>query len=173
MRGERAAPIIVTLQLDGAASGFFERQRQAHFPPKLNFIPAHLTLFHNLPGEDEEAILRGVAQHVRRAPFGVAVTGLMMLGRGVAYRVEGEALMALRASLAATFKDKLVKQDRGGFRPHVTVQNKVSPACARETMARLSEAFQPFDAVGEGVQLWCYRGGPWEGLAAVPFSAGG
>ena len=166
----RADPIILTLQFDSATADFFEHQREAHFPPALNRIPAHLTLFHALPGDDPEAILAAIAPHTRRPPFPVAVDALMPLGRGVAYRIASEPLLALRKALAEPWRDVLTRQDRERFRPHVTIQNKVTPDAARATLAALEAEFTPFTATAEGLQLWHYRGGPWSPLAAVPFS---
>ena len=69
--------------------------------------------------------------------------------------------MALRRELAATFADQLTPQDRQGFGPHVTIQNKVDPANARALRDTLSEAFIPLEGVGEGLLLWRYLDGPW------------
>ncbi|WP_108660703.1 2'-5' RNA ligase family protein [Acuticoccus kandeliae] len=163
-------PIIVTLQFDPETQAFFETARQTHFPEALNRIPAHLTLFHALPGDAEEMVLGAIARAAARPPFPVVVEALMPLGRGVAYRIASEALLALRAGLADAFREHLTRQDRERFRPHVTIQNKVTPEHARETLARLSTDFRPFSARAEGLQLWHYRGGPWSPLAAIAFS---
>ncbi|GAB5376119.1 MAG: hypothetical protein AcusKO_25810 [Acuticoccus sp.] len=64
----------------------------------------------------------------------------------------------------------LTRQDREKFRPHITVQNKVSPQEAHATLDHLAATFTPFSATAEGLQLWWYRGGPWQPLAAVPFA---
>lgn len=171
-----AQPIIMTLQLDAESADFFERQRQQYFPPAINYINAHLTLFHNLPGREFEAVLRAAAAVCAvRAPFPVQVAGLMKLGRGVAYKIESDNLSTLRAELAKTFAPWLIKQDRQGFRPHVTVQNKVAPAEAIALYDRLSSSFEPFEARAEGLQLWFYEGGPgrpgtWSPAGAVAFS---
>lgn len=164
-----ADPIILTLQLDEKTAQLFEMARRTHFPPALNKIPAHLTLFHALPGADEARILKAIAGAASRPPFPVAVDGLMPLGRGVAYRIASETLVTLRRTLADAFAEDLTRQDRERFRPHVTIQNKVTPEAARATLATLSEGFRPFTATAEGLQLWWYRGGPWAPLAAVPF----
>ncbi|WMS42266.1 2'-5' RNA ligase family protein [Acuticoccus sp. MNP-M23] len=165
-----ADPIILTVQFDAASASFFETARRTHFPPALNKIPAHLTLFHALPGDDETRILEAVAAAANRAPFKVAVDGLMPLGRGVAYRIASESLASVRRTLADAFADDLTRQDRERFRPHVTIQNKVTPETACATLAALSDGFRPFTATAEGLQLWWYRGGPWDPLAAVSFS---
>ncbi len=95
----------------------------------------------------------------------------MPLGRGVAYRIGSETLGTVRKGLAETFAEDLTRQDRERFRPHVTIQNKVTPETARATLAALEETFTPFTATAEGLQLWHYRGGPWSPLAAVRFEA--
>ncbi len=165
-----ADPIILTLQLDEASAGFFQRQRDAYFPPALNRVPAHVTLFHKLPGEEERAVVEAVAGVCAgRQAFPVSVTGLRALGRGTAYTLQSRELDTVRADLARSFRPWLTGQDREGFRPHVTVQNKVSPREAKETYAELSSVFGAFEARAEGLQLWHYRGGPWSPAGAIAF----
>jgi 2'-5' RNA ligase len=164
------APIILTVQFDEQADCFFQELRKRHFPPEINFVGAHLTLFHNLPGAEEDAILREVARAATEtAPFDVAVAGLMKLGRGVALRLESDELLALRARLAAAFDKWLIKQDRQKFRPHVTIQNKAAPHVAAALFEHLAATLPSFTATAEGIQIWRYQGGPWSALAAIPF----
>ncbi len=166
-------PLIVTLQLDDASFDYFDRLRAAHFPAAINHLKAHVTLFHNLPGGEERAVLETLAREAgRRAPFSLKVAGLMKLGRGTAFRLEGDELLSVRAALAAAFDPWLMRQDREKFRPHVTVQNKVSPAQALALFDHLSAGFSPFEAIAEGLQLWRYEGGPWSPVAAMAFQGG-
>ena len=51
-----AAPLIVTLKLDDAAQTYFNALRRQHFPPAINYLGAHLTLFHHLPGAEVDAV---------------------------------------------------------------------------------------------------------------------
>jgi len=166
------APIILTLQFDPAADALFQDLRRRHFPPAINFIGAHLTLFHNLPGRELDQILREVgATATRTAPFAVAVAGPMRLGRGVALRIESQNLIAIRQHLAKQFGDRLSPQDREKFRPHVTVQNKVAPHVAAALLNHLATTLPAFKATAEGIQLWRYARGPWAPVAAIPFQA--
>ncbi|QPH53558.1 2'-5' RNA ligase family protein [Pontivivens ytuae] len=161
-------PLILTLALDEEAQGFFERERRRLFPPERNMIPAHLSLFHKLPGEEIATVsdrLSNVAD--RTSPLPLDVTGVMFLGRGSAYRVEGAD--EVRNELAAGWQNWLTPQDRQGFRCHVTVQNKVTGAEAKRTFTALQESFAPFSATGIGFDLWHYRGGPWEAAGHFPF----
>ena len=63
----------------------------------------------------------------------------------------------------------LTPQDAAGWRPHVTIQNKVSPAEARDLHALLSGAFRPRRVAIVGLAAWRYRGGPWEPLGRFIF----
>ena len=166
------APLILTLALDASSTACFEALRQEHFPPERNLVPAHLTLFHHLPGDQIADIVAETTAACReRAAFPIEATGLRFLGRGVAYTVESAELTTLRASHARAWAPWLTPQDRQPFRPHVTVQNKAAPAEARALLERLSAGFAPFPVRAEGLLPWRYLGGPWEGVGRYPFAA--
>jgi 2'-5' RNA ligase len=166
------APLILTLALDERSFAFFDGERRRYFPAARNVIPAHLTLFHHLPGEEVDRHPLPPRRGGRRPhPFSVAVTGLRPLGRGVAYKLESSALTVLRADLARRWADWLTPQDAQRFQPHVTIQNKADPAQARALLARLEEAFTPFTVAAEGLHLWRYLGGPWEAVETFRFAA--
>jgi 2'-5' RNA ligase len=163
------APLVVTLLLDEDVQQRFDRLREAHFPPERNHLAAHVTLFHALPGEHLAPVDGDLAAAAARPPFDVEVTGVRFLGRGVAYTLASTELAGLRAGLAAGWAPWLTPQDRQRHAPHVTVQNKVGPAVARELHARLAAAFVPETVQARGLALWRYLGGPWEPVAEHPF----
>ena len=163
------APLILTLALHADDQARFERLRRLHFPPGRNLIPAHVTLFHHLPGPEIEAVRDAIEARCKMPPFLVSVLGLRFLGRGVAYALESPELTALRAGLAREWDGWLTPQDRQGYRPHVTIQNKASPDAARALHANLQAAFAPFTIRAEGLDLWRYMGGPWEQQSRHPF----
>jgi hypothetical protein len=167
-------PLILTLGFDPATFERFDGERRRHFPEALNHIPAHATLFHHLPGEEERGVTETITALARTVPPPeVAVTGLRFTGRGVAYVLESEALSQFRARLAKSFEASLTAQDRQGWRPHVTVQNKVTPERARALHADLQAGFAPFRFTSPGVLLWRYLGGPWEAAARIRFGTDG
>ncbi len=49
----------------------------------------------------------------------------------------------MRDQLADDFHGLLSAQDQGGWRPHVTIQNKVAPKMARVLLADLEKEFRP------------------------------
>jgi 2'-5' RNA ligase len=167
-------PLIVTAALDEAAFDWFQDLRRAHYPAERNQVPAHLTLFHALPGKAEAEIAAALKMACAEAkPMRLDVRGPWSLGRGVAFRVESEALERLRSGLAARFEPWLVAEDRTPFRPHITIQNKADPEVARRLLERLQAEFEPFDVLAEGLLVWRYRGGPWEAVARLGFGGWG
>lgn len=166
------APLILTLAFGDRSFAFFDDQRRRYFPLQRNFIPAHLTLFHKLPAEHEPVIVTALhAAANGRSEIVLDVTGLRSLGRGVAYSLASPALAQLRLSLAKQWALWLTLQDRQKHQPHVTIQNKVDPRDASALLADLAASFKPFTATGTGLDLWRYRGGPWEKAASFPFAA--
>jgi hypothetical protein len=166
------APIIVTALFGREDQAFFEGERRAHFPPERNQLAAHLTMFHHLPptlaAELRQRLVagtRGVAAPAAR------IADVMSLGRGVAYRIDSPELAAIRARLADAFAGLLTPQDAGGWRAHVTVQNKVEPAVAKALLETLRAGFRPRPVVIAGLAAWWYRGGPWEMLSRHMFTA--
>ncbi len=164
------APLIVTLDLDPDSFAFFDEQRRAFFPPDRNWLSAHLTLFHHLPGQEEDKMVLQIAGlAIRHNPIPLRVTGLRFLGRGVAYEIDAPALSRVREEIVSTWWDRLTAQDRQPFNPHVTVQNKVDPGAARALHSELARDFVPFNATGTGLRLWRYIGPAWDPVAQFPF----
>jgi 2'-5' RNA ligase len=165
-------PLVVTAALDEGAFAWFDDLRQIHFPPDRNRVPAHLTLFHALPGEHEQRVAETLKAACQACgPMRLDVRGPWFIGRGVAYRLASPELEHFRNNLASAFSAWLTPQDRAPFRPHITVQNKADPSDARLLLERLQLVFEPFEIMAEALLVWRYLGGPWEAVARLPFSA--
>ena len=166
------APIIVAAEFGTADFAWLDGLRRAHFPPERNKIAAHLTLFHHLPPSllgELDTRLKAATRNVARPAATIGEP--MLLGGGVALRVRSDALVRLRADLADAFADMLIPQDRAGWRPHVTIQNKVAPTVARTLHAVLSAdpaIARPLQL--SGIAIHYYRGGPWEPIARYRFA---
>ena len=129
-------------------------------------LAAHCTLFHHLPPSIVDELKHRLVVETRqvRAPE-ARVAGLMSLGRGVAYRIDSPGLIQVRTRLAEAFAGLLTPQDAGGWRAHVTIQNKVTPSVAKLLLEQLQRDFQPRSVALAGFATWWYRGGPWEPLS--------
>ncbi len=158
----QAQPFILTLRLDEHLAQTLSELRSRHFPPERNFIPAHVTLFHALPSEHEAALRADLSERCSATPaFDVALPRLQSWGKGVFLEVEGPELLTLRRQLAAKWEAWLTPQDRQGYRPHVTVQNKVPKDEAQALYASLAPHWRQLEGQAQGLDLWRYAGGPW------------
>ncbi|WP_267435798.1 2'-5' RNA ligase family protein [Sphingomonas sp. GM_Shp_1] len=165
------APIIVSALFGRADQSWFDGLRREHFPPERNVLDAHCTLFHHLPPSVEAELkhrLNGLTRGLR-APEARA-GGVMSLGRGVAIRIESPGLVAIRRDLVEAFAGLLTPQDAGGWRPHVTVQNKVTPTTAKLLLQQMERDFRPRAVELIGLGAWWYRGGPWEMISRHLFA---
>lgn len=164
-------PLILTLKLDPASFDYFDGLRRQHFPPERNFIPAHVSLFHALPGDEESAIRETLSAVCADTPaMPLNFDQVRFLGKGVAIAANSPELAQLHSRLAVRWQAWLTPQDRQPFRPHVTIQNKVTAEAARALYERLTTSWQPFIALGEGLLLWRYDNGPWSLRHTVSFS---
>lgn len=126
-------------------------------------------MFHALPPSLEEEARRTLARAARRPPPVAMVVGLMDLGGGVAFRIVSDDLDELRQELAGAFHGALGAQDSGGWRPHVTIQNKAPPRQARALLTAMESDFRPRPLAIRGLGLHRYLGGPWETLGSWSF----
>jgi hypothetical protein len=66
----------------------------------------------------------------------------------------------------------LTPQDKAGWRPHITIQNKVAPQEARALLTLLDGDFAGHRLDIAGLAIWRYLGGPWEPVGAWRFGNG-
>ncbi len=163
------APIIVTATFGDGDNGWLQELRRAHYPPERNRVPAHLTLFRQLPPSLEPELATRLARAAAAPPPAAAVAGIIDLGEGTALRVESAVLEAIRADLVEAFHGLLTPQDLAPWQPHVTIQNKVAPREARALQQRLRLDLTPRPLAIRALAAWRYRDGPWEALRSYSF----
>lgn len=163
------APLIITAQLPADIFAWADGLRRAHFPPERNKIRAHVTLFNALPPSVEDEVRRLLARHAAAAPPPARITGVMPLGGGTAFAIESTAISAIHAELVESFHGVLTAQDGGRRKLHVTIQNKVTSTQAKALQAELASDFRPRSFAFAGLELYRYRGGPWDDAGSWPF----
>ena len=126
-------------------------------------------MFHALPPSLEAEVCSQLKAHCAGPRPSATVAGLINLGGGVAYRVESAELDSIRESIADHFHGSLSAQDAGGWRAHVTIQNKVTPRDAKDLLDRLEQDFRPRPLAIHGLALHRYLSGPWEPLGRWAF----
>ena len=164
-----AGALILTVELAAADLACLDGLRRHHYPAERNRLPAHLTMFHALPPSLEEEARHRLARAASASAPRAMVAGLMDLGGGVAFRIVSDDLDRIREELAEGFHGMLGAQDQGGWRPHVTIQNKVSVREARQLFDALEAGFVPRPLAISGLGLHRYLGGRWETLQTWPF----
>ncbi len=164
-----SGPLIVTAELAPEDFAWLDALRRRHYPAARNKVPAHLTIFHALPPSLEQEARRRLALAARQPPPRATIGGLMDPGGGVAFRVVSDDLDRIRDQLVSDFLGMLSAPDSGGWRPHVTIQNKVSTREARSLLDELKGDFEPRPLGIRGLALHRYLGGPWETLRSWPF----
>lgn len=165
------APLVVTLRMDTVAGARFTALRRAHFPRHRNWLDAHITLFHAVPGERLDTVLADLAEVASStATFVMQVDRVVFLGGGVAYALSAPDGEGLRRTLALRWDAFLGRQDRAKKGPlHITVQNKVAAAVARSLYDHLVSDFAREEILAVGLDVWHYEGGPWRRAEGLVF----
>lgn len=158
-----ANPFILTAALPADIHGWAEGLRRAHYPPERNHLHAHVTLFHAFAPSLMEELARFLPRITAEFAAPEAdITGLMDLGTGTAIALASPALLTLRALIAEHFRGSLTAQDLHEPRPHITIQNKVLKREARALQAALGPTITPRRFAFPALELYLYKGGPWE-----------
>ena len=161
--------LILTLLIDTETQVFFNNLRKQYFPAERNYLDAHLTLFHNLPGS-EQAIIESINTVCNNYNvFDMQVSKIVSIGNGVAYKIESPELKQLHKYLQQQFTQWLIPQDKQTLWPHITIQNKTDALIANQLINELNSGFIPFKVNALGFSLWEYKGGPWEFISEFRF----
>lgn len=164
------ASYILTLQLDPAATGFFNRLRQQYYPAHANEVAAHLSLFYRLPA-DEPGIMTTLDTMTAQPSFVLQVNELQRYTNGIAYTLMSDQLLALHTLLQTQWEQWLIPRDRQPLRPHITIMNQVTAFKAQQAHETLKATFLPFEVTATGMQLWRYLKGPWKLEGTYGFQA--
>nr|NUR36604.1 2'-5' RNA ligase family protein [Sphingomonas sp.] len=164
-----AGALIITAEIGPQDYAWLEQLRRTHYPAERNQVPAHLTMFRALPPSAEGEVRSRLARITPEGSPRASIQGLMDLGGGVAFRVASPDLERIRNELAEDLRGLLSAQDAVGWRPHITIQNKVSPREARALLAKLERDFRPRPLAVSGLGLHRYLGGPWDKLSIYSF----
>ncbi|HET9427516.1 MAG TPA: 2'-5' RNA ligase family protein [Allosphingosinicella sp.] len=162
-------PIIVTALFGPGDDGWIQQLRRQHYPPARNQVPAHLTLFHQLPPSAGLELSARLADATAAPPPRAEITGIIDLGGGTALRVESDDLEVIREVIADGLHGLLTPQDMAPWRPHITIQNKVQPREARRLQQVLKAEFEPRPLAIRALASWQYLGGPWAPLKTHAF----
>ncbi|KAF1825681.1 uncharacterized protein K489DRAFT_314936 [Dissoconium aciculare CBS 342.82] len=164
------AVYVLTILTDKAHHARMTSLRNKYFPPKINKLAAHLTLFHALPSSKlETTIIPSIEALVRSTnQFKIHATKPFQLKKGIAISISeqdgGKQGHAIHRDLQNRWKKDgfLSEQDAGGCRIHYTIMNKVDDEVAvSRAFGEVVGEFQGDFGTAEGLALWRYDRGFW------------
>jgi len=168
---------ILTLLTDAHTHTSMTGLRNQYFPPKLNKLAAHLTLFHALPGSklhshilpqlDSLTSSKAASSTYHASP--IEATGPFRMNHGIGISVSERSgqSKAIYQDLVAAWKPFLSKQDLGdghggGLKLHFTIMNKAdSEEHVRASFDEVKRNFKPVHGMVEGLVLYRYDHGFW------------
>jgi 2'-5' RNA ligase len=156
----RDGTFVLTLRMDEVSFARLDEWRRRYCPPDINCIPAHLTLFDALTPEQVSRLADAHAA-VGSQAIPLQFVRPFLIGRGVAIAVGRGELTAFHGRMIEALGQGLTRQDRAPFRPHVTIQSKVTREDAKAALARVSSNFEPWSGRGIGLDVWRYLGAKW------------
>lgn len=159
---------VLTLTTTPSLTDPLTALRRSHFPRRLDRgHPAHLTLFHALPGSEARPITAALDELcATQQPLRLATGRVFRMRRGVGINVAGgsQAARRLHGELQRRWWGFLSAQDRQRpWRPHWTVQNKAADDGAVDAaMEDVRMRFRGAEGLATGCALWRYeKGGGW------------
>jgi 2'-5' RNA ligase len=164
-------PLILTFTLDTESKARLDAWRKEYFPKERNHLSAHLTIYHQLPGQNFDPICVALEDFANaQKPIPIYFESLKTRQGFVGVHIESKALVEARSQLSLHLGEQLRAQDKQPYRPHVTVTNLGSPKDALSCFQALETKFEPWEGLATGFDLYHYRGGPWEFARQFPFA---
>lgn len=183
---EQQPVYVLTLTTSPSLTDPLTALRRSHFPRHLDRHPAHLTLFHALPGSEMDLITSALGELcTTQKPLRLATGGVFRMRRGVGINVAdasrdggggggSQAARRLHRELQRRWWDMLSAQDRRPWRPHWTVQNKAADDGAVDAaLEDVRTGFRGAEGLATGCALWRYeKGGRWAFERGFDFDGG-
>jgi 2'-5' RNA ligase len=176
---EQYPAVIISLWLDDELQHYFSNLRSKYFPTSKNYLQGHISLFHALPSEELDFISNTVTELCKNTSVFPVHCDRPRPPRNssvVAISLKAVPLVSLRQDLLGTFSKNLEMIDQDlhrKFWPHATLVNKVTNEEAIrvwEEVRTIPEEEQVRKGTAKGLDMWFYRGGPWEHIRRVSFS---
>lgn len=156
-------PLVLTFCLDEASQARLDAWRARYFPAERNYLKAHLTVFHQLPGQQISQISQQLEEFAaEQETISIEFSRLITRQGFVGIAIDSQLIHEARSKLSSMFGTLLRAQDKQGYKPHVTITNLGSPRDAMSCMAEMEKIFLPWEGEVKGLNLYHYRGGPWE-----------
>lgn len=169
---------VLTLLTTSKLEATMDALRKQYYAPYLNRLPAHLTLFHALPGSKlVDSVLPTITSVVAKtSPYLIYAANTTRMARGVLVSAHHLSPVnwtkSIHGEMRHAWWEFLSKQDRAKVQLHWTVMNKMQDVAkvgkaAAEIEAMLKEknarpeTQRDVQGSVEGLVLWKYDKGEW------------
>jgi len=165
---------VLTLRTSDEIAQQMQWLRQRWFPADRLKVPAHVTLFHALPGSRLPQVEEQIMELTQQTPqFEISSGRVQRMRKGVLVNLrDGDAeVRYLFDTLRDNFYEWLIEQDKS-CKAHWTIQNK------EEDQDRVDEAYWDTYRTGSclgwatGLVLWNYNDGHWVKEKEFEFQGG-
>ncbi|KAG9684769.1 hypothetical protein KCU95_g11175, partial [Aureobasidium melanogenum] len=162
------AVYVLTLLTDAKHHRILTETRKKYFPPRLNRLEAHITLFHALPGslleESIKPILREISSKTKQ--FHLLAATPFRLNKGIAIGLPkssgGDDARQVHQQLKSAWSEFLSRQDAGGFAAHYTIMNKVDDEKEiQKAFEQVQQEWKGCHGTVLGLSLFKYDRGNW------------
>jgi mannose-1-phosphate guanylyltransferase len=183
---------VLTLLTTPAHHKAMTSLRTKYFPPHLNKLDAHVTLFHALPETQLDtfiADIEDVTRNARPVEIEVSEQDVFRMRKGVGIYVNehplgASSVKAIHAALRDKWTPFLSDQDRRELKPHYTVANKINysedvdgvmtgvvNALERMAVADANATTTSLTSTVNGLTLYAYNRGRWKFYRDFRFGA--
>lgn len=159
---------VLTLLTDAKHHRTLTETRKKYFPPRLNRLEAHITLFHALPGSLLEESIKPTLREIssKTNQFHLLAATPFRLNKGIAIGLPkssgGDDARQVHQQLKAAWGDFLSRQDAGGFAAHYTIMNKVDDEKeVQKAFEQVQDEWKGCHGTVLGLSLFKYDRGNW------------
>lgn len=162
------AVYVLTLLTDTKHHRTLTETRKKYFPPRLNKLEAHITLFHALPGSKLEESIKPTLREVsnKTTQFHILAATPFRLNKGIAIGMPksqgGDDARQVHGQLKGAWREFLSSQDAGGFAAHYTIMNKVDDEKeVQKAFEQVQDEWRGCHGTVLGLSLFKYDRGHW------------
>ena len=162
------AVYVLTLLTDAKHHRTLTETRKKYFPPRLNRLEAHITLFHALPGSQLEESIKPTLREIssKTSQFHLLAATPFRLNKGIAIGLPkssgSDDARQVHQQLKAAWADFLSRQDAGGFAAHYTIMNKVDDEKeVQKAFEQVQQEWKGCHGTVLGLSLFKYDRGNW------------
>ncbi|KAK3938061.1 hypothetical protein QBC46DRAFT_391063 [Diplogelasinospora grovesii] len=165
---------VLTLHLDDEMDSAVSALRAKYFPAERLKVAAHICLFRALPGSLLAEIRDDIFEEARHMSSFTIRTGepFRMGNNGVGLSVSGLGpVEGVTRHLQKKWCKVLSQQDRGRFRGHFTIMNKVhDKEIVEKCLQEVRDEFPSCEGTVQAFCLWRYDHGYWKDAELFRFS---